>query len=289
MKVSGFTFVRNAVKFDYPVTEAIRSVLPLCDEFVVAAGNSDDATRQLIEAIDPAKIKIIDTVWDDHLREGGSVLAIETNKAMDAISNDSDWAFYIQADEVVHEKHLALIQAGMERFRNDSHVEGLLFNYHHFFGSYDYIASSREWYRREVRIIKNRSDIRSYKDAQGFRKNGRKLNVKPLEAWIFHYGWVKPPISQQAKQESFHKHWHDDEWVRHNVLPANEFDYNIISGLKKFSGNHPEIMKQRIHLKNWNFSPDPGKNKLHAGKQLLQEIENVIGWRIGEYKNYKIV
>ena len=115
MKVSGFTFARNAVKFDYPVAEAIRSVLPLCDEFVVAAGNSDDNTRELIASIDPAKIRIIDTVWDDNLRDGGKVLAAETDKALDAVSDDCDWAFYIQADEVVPEAFHSAIKAGMER------------------------------------------------------------------------------------------------------------------------------------------------------------------------------
>ncbi|MCX6285918.1 MAG: glycosyltransferase family 2 protein [Bacteroidetes bacterium] len=289
MKVSGFTFVRNAVKFDYPVAEAIRSILPVCDEFVVAAGNSDDATRELIAAIDPAKVRIIDTVWDDTLREGGSVLAVETNKALDAVSGNSDWAFYIQADEVVPEQYLPAIQAGMEQWKDNPRVEGLLFNYLHFFGSYDFVATSRDWYRREVRIIRKQPGTRSYRDAQGFRNEGRKLNVKLLEAWMYHYGWVKSPGSQQAKQKSFHKHWHDDPWVQNNVPVASEFDYNIIGGLKKFAGNHPEVMKKRIELKNWDFHPNPWKNKLPAAQKALQTIESLVGWRIGEYKNYRII
>lgn len=288
MKVTGFTFVRNAVNFDYPVTEAIRSVLPVCDEFIVAAGNSDDNTRELISSVDPAKVRIIDTNWDEDLREGGSVLAAETNKALEAV-HDSTWAFYIQADEVVHEKYLPVIQAGMERWKDDQRVEGLLFSYLHFFGSYDYIAGSRDWYRNEVRIIRKKPGISSYKDAQGFRMNGRKLNVKPLDAWMYHYGWVKPPASQQAKQRSFHKLWHDDEWVKRNVPSVPEFDYNIPGSLKKFTGSHPQVMKERISLKNWEFHPDPFKNKLPPGKKILQAIENLTGWRMGEYKNYRLI
>ena len=289
MKVSGFTFVRNAVKFGYPVTEAIRSILPLCDEFVVAAGNSDDNTRELIASVDPSKIRIIDTLWDDSLRAGGSVLAGETNKALDAVSGNSDWAFYIQADEVVHERYLPVIQSAMEEWKDDQRVEGLLFNYLHFFGSYDYTASSRDWYRREVRIIRKQAGIRSYKDAQGFRKDGRKLNVKPLEAWIYHYGWVKSPGIQQTKQESFQRHWHDDEWLKQNVTVKQEFDYTVVGGLKKFTGSHPQVMKNRIESKNWDFHPDPCKNRLSQVKKVLQCIENLTGWRIGEYKNYRII
>jgi len=47
----------------------------------VVVGKSEDASRNLISSIGSPKIKIIDSVWDDSLREGGKVLAIETNKA----------------------------------------------------------------------------------------------------------------------------------------------------------------------------------------------------------------
>ena len=36
MKLSAFTFIRNADKLSYPVRESILSVLPLVDEFVIA-------------------------------------------------------------------------------------------------------------------------------------------------------------------------------------------------------------------------------------------------------------
>ena len=159
MKVSGFTFIRNAIKLDYPIVEAIRSILPLCDEVIVAVGNSEDDTLGLIQSIDPGKIKIIETVWDDTLRENGAVLADETNKAFQAISTDSDWAFYIQGDEVIHEKDHAEIRAKMELYVNDLEVDGLLFAYQHFYGSYDFIGASNNWYKNEIRIIRNASNI----------------------------------------------------------------------------------------------------------------------------------
>src|SRR6266403_2114004 len=175
MKVAGFTFIRNAIKNDYPIVEAITSILPVCDEFVVALGNSDDETEQLILGINSPKIKIIHTVWDDTLREGGTVFATETDKAFNAISADADWAFYIQGDECVHEKYLPLIKQEMEDNLNDKEVEGLLFKYKHFYGSYDYYGHSRRWYRREIRILRNNKAIHSYRDAQGFRLAGRKI------------------------------------------------------------------------------------------------------------------
>src|SRR5436190_7182423 len=137
MKVSGFTFVRNAVRLDYPVVEAIQSILPLCDEVVVAVGNSEDGTLDLVRSIQSDKVRIVETVWDDTQRVGGRTLALETDKALAAVSVDADWCFYIQADEVVHERYYPSIIEAMKLYKDDRRVDGLLFHYQHFYGSYD--------------------------------------------------------------------------------------------------------------------------------------------------------
>jgi len=289
MKVSGFTFIRNAVRFDYPVVESISSILPLCDEIIVAVGNSDDGTRKLIQSIPSPKIRIIDTIWDDSKREGGQVLADETNKAFDAVSPESIWAFYFQADEVIHEEYLDPIRRSMEKWKDNQDIDGLLFNYLHFYGSYDFVADSRRWYRREVRIVRNDKRIRSYKDAQGFRKDGKKLNVAPIPAWVYHYGWVKPPEFQQAKQKTFHRYWHDDRWIERKVLKSDSFDYSEIDSLELFTKTHPSVMKERIARKNWQFQFDPSQKKFSLFIRILHFIEKKTGWRVGEYRNYRIV
>lgn len=304
MKVCGFTIIRNAIKFDYPVVEAITSILSICDEFVVAVGNSEDDTLNLIKNINSPKIKIIETVWDDTLRQGGQVLAIETNKAFDAISNDVDWCFYIQSDECVHEEFLPNIKAAMLKHKDDKAVDGLLFNYTHFYGSYNYIGNSNRWYRKEIRIIKNNKSIRSYKDAQGFRKTDAsagtstgsvyhsatiKLCVKQINASIYHYGWVKPPKAQQAKQEEFHKMWHDDAWMKKNIAQVEEFDYSQIDSLEEFKGTHPQVFQKRVQQANWNFSFDKSKIKLSTKDKLKCFVFKYTGWMMGEYKNYKVI
>jgi hypothetical protein len=287
MKVTGFTIIRNAIMYDYPVVEAIKSILPVCDEFVVGVGNSDDGTLELIRSIKSDKIRIIETVWDDSKREGGLLLSMETNKVFDAIGKDSDWCFYIQSDECVHEKDLPAIKAAMEKYKDDKEVEGLLFDYKHFYGHYNYIGVGRRWYSKEIRIIKNDKKIRSYKDAQGFRtKDDRKLNVRPIKASIYHYGWVKSPKAQQAKQENFHKMWHDDNWMKENVPVVEEFDYSNIDLLEEFKGTHPLVYKGRIAKANWKFTYDRSKIKISLKNKFLHFIENTFGWRVGENKNY---
>ncbi len=289
MKVSGFTIIRNAILYDYPVIESILSILPIVDEFIVAVGQSNDATLDLIRSIESTKIHILETTWDDSLRQGGQVLANETDKAYHAISKDSDWAFYIQSDEIVHEKYLDDIHAQMEMYRTHHNVQGLLLKYKHFYGSYDYIGSSRRWYRNEIRIIRNLPEIHSYRDAQGFRIGERKLNVKAINAEIYHYGWVKPPKIQQLKQKTFNKLWHNDSWVEQNIPDVDSFDYSRIDTLALFKGTHPRVMQKRIQKMNWHFSFDPTQKKLSLKNRLLEGIEKRTGYRIGEYKNYHLI
>jgi len=290
MKVTGFSFIRNAVTYDYPVVEAIRSILPLCDNFIVAVGKSDDNTLELINGIDKTKIKIIETVWDDSLRQSGKVLSEETNKAFRAIDENSDWAFYIQGDEAVHEKYFDAIHASMKKWKDNKGVDGLLFKYLHFYGSYDYVGSSPHWYQNEIRIIKNDKNIYSYRDAQGFRKiENQKLRVKPVDAYIHHYGWVKEPAAMQRKMESFNKLYHDDEWVEKNILKADEFDYSRqIDALSKFAESHPKVMQERIDRINWKFEHDISFNRLSVKNKLKLLVKDLLGIQLG-YKNYKLV
>jgi hypothetical protein len=287
MKVAGFTFIKNAIIYDYPIVEAINSILPICDEVYVALGKSDDETEALIKAINPEKIKIVKTLWDENLKQGGQVLAVETNKAFQAIPNYYDWCFYIQGDEAVHEKYLPVINQALLNYKSNKNVDGLLFKYLHFYGSYDYVGNSSGWYNNEIRIIKNNKKIYSYKDAQGFRKNNNeKLKVKPIDAYIYHYGWVKDPKAMQRKQEELNKLWHNDDWIDKNVLKMEEFDYSQIDSLMKFTNTHPKVMLKRIANKNWQFEFDLKHNKTKLKDKLKLLAFKLFGWEIG-YKNYK--
>jgi len=290
MKVCGFTFIRNAEKFDFPIVEAITSILPICDHFVVAVGKSEDNTRQIIQKISPEKITIVDTEWDDSLKKGGAVYAAETNKAFDAVPADFDWCFYIQGDEVLHEKYLVEVQKSMFENLNKKEIDGLLFGFRHFYGTYDYVGDCRHWYRKEIRVIRNDKSIYSFRDAQGFRKEKEeKLRVKPIDACIYHYGWVKEPAAMQRKQENFNKYWHDDEWLEKNVVKAEEFDYNNnLSKLTRFKGTHPHVMQKRINAKNWKFDYDISFNRRTRKEQMKSFLKNHIGIDTS-YRNYKII
>ena len=287
MKVSGFTFIKNAVKYDFPLVESVTSILPLCDEFIIVHGDSEDSTRNLIDSINSPKIKVFDTVWDPNLKQGGLILSQQTNVALSKTTGD--WCFYIQADEVVHEKYLPEIKKAMQTHFDDKKVEGLLFKYIHYYGSYNYVATSRQWYRKEIRIVRNKIGVQSFKDAQGFRLNDRKLNVKPLGSYVFHYGWARPPQTMQKKIKYFHSLWHSKNWIDENVSDKTEYDFSGMDSLELFSGSHPSVMKERVAKNNIQFNPIQQKTKKSFKRSLLDLFEKLTGYRIGEYKNYRII
>jgi hypothetical protein len=289
MKVCGFTFIRNAEKFDFPIVEAITSILPVCDYFVVAVGKSDDKTRQIIENIAPGKITIVDTVWNEELKKGGVVYAAETDKAFDAVPKEFDWCFYIQGDEAVHEKYLPAIQKAMAENLSKKEVEGLLFGYKHFYATYDYVGDSRKWYRNEIRVIRNDKAIRSYRDAQGFRKNGGKLNVVPVDAEIYHYGWVRPPNFMQQKLDAVKQFYNgiSEQEAREKAI-KKEFNYSRnYDALARFEGTHPAVMKERIARLNWHVNIDVAKTQMKFKYRVLYRIEKIFGVRLFEYRNYR--
>ncbi|MFK5972087.1 MAG: glycosyltransferase family 2 protein [Flavobacteriaceae bacterium] len=290
MKVTGFSFLKNAITYGYPVLESIRSILPICDEFVIAIGKCDDGTLELIQNMNEPKIKIIETEWDESLREGGHVLAVETDKAFKHISKDTDWAFYLQADEVVHEKYLDTIYKAMQKYKDEKRVDGLLFKYVHFYGSFDYVGTSSNWYSHEIRVIKNKPAIYSYKDAQGFRiGDNKKLMVKAIDAIIYHYGWVREPEAMQRKQANFRALYRSEEALKEfeNAPKAFAYEENVRK-VALFEEEHPQVMKKLIQEKNWKFEYDISMSRKSSKDRFKDFLKNYIGLDTN-YKNYKII
>lgn len=289
MQIIGFTIIKNGIKNDYPFVEAITSVLPLVDKMIVLAGDSDDDTDQSVRDIGSQKIELHKSVWDPSIREGGRILAVETDKAFDLVPTEADWAFYIQADEVIHEKFYESIYQAALKYKDDPRVEGLVFKYLHFYGTYDYVGDSRQWYNREVRLIRNDKNIRSYKDAQGFRRKGKKLKVKPVNATVYHYGYVKSPHQMLQKQKNTVQYWSDQERWKVALDKAEVFDFSNFDSLEKFTGTHPNVMMPRIATHNWKVDLDIGKKKFSLKDRLLYWFEKRTGIRLFDFKNYRII
>lgn len=310
MKISGFTFTKNATKLYYPVKASIESLLPLVDEFIVVLGDcdEDDATAREIQSIQSDKIKIIHTVWDLEKYPNGQEYAHQTDIAKAACTGD--WLFYLQSDEVVHEKYLPEIKKNCEKYLYDKEVEGFLFKFKHFWGDYDHYVLSHTWYPREIRIIRNDPEIHSWRDAQSFRRipdfdgkdyyqrdNTFKLNVVETEAYIFHYGFVRPPHLMQKKRKNHNTHYSGQEST--DMIFKNEsdlFDYGDLSKIKVYKGTPPAVMENFIKQFNWKnllrYQPGNTKNKVLKHEKLKYRLLTFIEQRflhgrlLFGFKNY---
>jgi hypothetical protein len=309
MRISGFSFVRNGQKLYYPVVESIKSILPICDQFVIAVGkgDADDTTREAIAAIGDPRVTIVDTIWEEAYFKKGIINAIQTDVAKAKCTGD--WLFYLQADEVVHEEHLPTIKARCQELLERREVEGLLFRYRHFWADYDHHQNGHGWYSNEIRIIRNLPGIHSYESAQSFRhfqqydnprqKHGtRKLEVAGVDAEIFHYGWVRPPHLMQNKKRALDTvHWGKAKAAAYYNQAPDVFDYGPLDRLTRFTGTHPEVMKDRIRKMDWHHvlqqtgRPNPARtpHKHERFKyRFLTFLENhlVGGRQIFGFKNY---
>jgi hypothetical protein len=295
VKISGFSFARNAEKLYFPVKEAITSILPICDEFVIAVGDcdDDDRTRSLIEGIGDPRIRIIDTIWprpgegDNHIYSGQTNLALSQCRG--------DWCFYIQSDEVVHEKYLPIIKARCEELAGDSRVQGLLFDFRHFWGDYGHCQGGHKWYSREIRIVRNGLEIVSWKDAQSFRLCEKKIKVARAGAEVFHYGYVRPPRLMQRKSYTHYVNYggagNADAAFKDRPV---DFDYGPLDRTEKFTGAHPAVMAARIASMDWNDQLRRGGKRTSKFAhdrfkyRFLSFIEKRFlgGRQIGGFKNY---
>ncbi len=265
MKISGFTMSKNADKLYYPVKASILSILPIVDEFVVALGDcdADDRSRKEIESIKSDKIKIIDTVWDIEKYPRGMEHAHQTDIAKEACTGD--WLIYLQADEVIHEKYLPIIKKRLEELVDDKEVDGFLLKYKHFWGDYKHYHKSHGWYANEIRIIRNDPEIHSWESAQSFRRipdfdylNYRqqegtyKLNVAKIDAYVYHYGWVRPPQMMQAKRQAFDVNHKGSKKAKELYEKApKKFDFGPLNKLADFKGTHPAVMKEWTDKFDW--------------------------------------
>ena len=254
--MSLFTFIRNGVKLGYPFVESIRSALPIADEYIVAIGPSDedeeDATLRSIEAINDCRIKILKVRWNEKMQTAGFVYGQQKMLAQSQCMGD--WAFYLEADEVLHERDLETIKDSMQRHLVDDKVEALVFDYVHFFGSPNYQAVSPGWYKRAPRIIRN--SVRTVACDGLFWNvivNNQKMRwprAALAGAKIYHYGHVRPLEAMNKKQESVERYW--------NKIPRRLARYQIDPrALRKYSGEHPEIMRDWLAQKaDYAFEPD---------------------------------
>jgi hypothetical protein len=284
MKVSGFTFLRNGQKLGYPFVASIRSILPLVDEFIVTLGPCDDDTEKMLREIGDPKIHIIPTQWNEHIQNDYSVkgFVFGQQKSTAMFNCTGDWAFYLEADEVIHEEDLPKIRGAMEKYLNDPRVEALAFDYLHFYGNANTHAWSPRWYRSEARIIRN--TIPAWGPEGLFfivldgHKKGRYPRAAHTGATIYHYGWVRSETQMNLKTTATHKYWDD------KPLPTTDYSQIDPVTLKLFRGTHPKVVQDWLPKAEGIFQADPNYKLSSREKKhrFLLKLEQWFGFRFSK-------
>lgn len=287
MKVSGFTFIRNGNILGYPFVQSIRSALPICDEFVVAVGQSDDDTLAALREIDDPKLRIIETTWNEKMTDRGFVYGQQ--KMIAQYNCTGDWAFYLEGDELLHEAELATLRAAMERHLNNPEVEALAFDYYHFYGSPEWIAVGTAGYRQAPRIIRN--TIRSIAPDGLFfvvldkNKKGRYPRAALTGTHIYHYGAVRSIASMNEKNRRVAKYW---------GKPPVEFKYDQIDPfeLVRFEGSHPAVIQPWLasDAVEQHYTPDQSHvpDKRQRRHRWRMQLEKLLGLDLSK-KHFRLV
>ena len=285
MKVSAFTFIKNGEMLGYPFLESIQSILPIVDEFIVNVGESEDETLDMIRSIKDKKIHIVQSKWNESMQDRGYVYGQQ--KMIAQFNCSGDWVFYIEGDEVYHERELDKIKESMEIHLNDPSVEALVVNFNHFYGNANSLLDSPGWYRSEARIIKN--SIRSYAPDGLFwlvldsNKKGRYPKAKKTGATCYHYGWIRTEQQMNLKSSKVQKYWGGDP-VK---IDYSQMDQSII---KEFNGSHPKIIKDWLPNEKglYEASPCYERSKKQKKHQLMIKLENFFGLDLSK-KHYKLL
>lgn len=286
-RISGFTLVRNSRILDYPFRESVLSALDLCDEYIINCGDSNDDTWKICESLrdeHPNKIRLLSSTWLRQSQTGGFQLKSQTDRAL--AECQGQWLLYVQADEVLNEREHANIREAIAQADKLETVDGIVFDYVHFYGDYHHQIRGRNWYRREVRAFKSGRNIEAFRDAQGFRKNGKRLLAIPANARVFHYGYVRSTDSLRDKSREMSQWWGEQA----PTDPA-AFQLKRHVGLSRFNDEHPISMKERIENRNPPF--DPSRLPRHWDKNELKNAitllwEKVFPYRLGEFRNYEM-
>lgn len=245
MLVSGLTIIRNGIRLDYPFLEAIRSALPICDEYIVVVGDCEDGTREAVESLREPKIRIVDTHWSKHVVPQECLLAQQTNIGLGLARGR--WCLTVQGAEVLHERDLPRLRLLMEAHVDDPRVEGMLFERLAFWADYDHVLAVYPWlFKYTPRIVRCGIGTHSIRDAMSFAvfdrwsTRGRYPRCIDTGAYIHRYSDVR---DVEVLERKFRESAHGNPVWR---IDATHFLTRIPRAfVRRHAGGHPAVMEGR--------------------------------------------
>lgn len=255
--VSGLTIIRNGVRLNYPFIEAIRSALPICDEYIVVAGDSDDETLERLAELKDDRVKVIHTEWSPRVTPRKCLLAQQTNIGLGFCRGA--WCLYLQGNEVLHERALPRLRNLMETHERDDSIEAMLLERLTFWSDYrHYLAVYPRRFKYTARIIRPNIGTYSIRDGMSFAvfdnfsTRGRYPRAIDTGADLYRYDYVHS-VEQQARKfaDAVHRSG--------TSVKADEnyfYEYYPRQFIARFTDSHPEVMAQRVASSSGESSLD---------------------------------
>lgn len=218
MTLGGTIFVRNGITYDYCFVEAIDSLLGFCDKVVVVDAGSTDGSQHVLESMRHPKLQVhlLDGhEWDEI--PGKEKLVYFTDKAIELL--DTDWNFYLQADEIVHESSYLWIRQAIKE-----DTEGFLCSrinlWQSPFMQLNVPQNRMPCSTQVLRLAK--SNFRSYGDAESIQTNTCSSKYVD-QIKIYHMGFVRKREVMKAKiinmqEKVFGMAGHDPKLDGHEVF-----------------------------------------------------------------------
>lgn len=260
--LTGHLLIYQGEKYMFNYREAVLSVLPICDEFVICECFSDDGTYEgcLDLQRQYPEIRIIRHPWQDGTEEPGYEyrrLARLTNACIEDAR--TKWAIQIQADEAVHEDgHEEVLRIIQGRSRFGDSPRAIASPFVHLVGNTK--TQFRFVYQSSVRIARVDSTWRAFKDAWTLQHHdpGDGFVVHAVQARYFHYGFAFGlSMERMAKEKHFQSLFASEGFPDKKVLEMADGDKPLSMAylfqaakergeFTPFTGTHPAVMKDWI-------------------------------------------
>lgn len=293
--VSGLTIIRNGVRLNYPFMEVIRSVLPICDEFIVVAGDSDDETNETLATLNDPRVEVIHSRWSPLVTPRKCLLAQQTNIGLAYCSGR--WCLFLQGNEVIHEKDLQHLRQLMEQHADNQEVEAMLVERRTFWGDFNhYVAAYPRRHKYTARVIRPNIGTYSIRDGMSFAifdnfsTHGRYPRSIDTGADLYRYDYVHSVEQQERKfSEAVHR---SGTGVQADENYFNQFYPRQF--IAPFTGTHPRVMHERQKAHPLDSSLDLGLSRtrltLRERKRLLESyIYNRHGLPRSSRNRFKLI
>lgn len=264
VKLSAFTIIKNAILFDYPIVESMKSILPTVDEYIVNVGICNDGTKEMLERefADEPKVKMFDSEWEGK-EYGTTFFSHQTQLTLDKC--EGDWVVYLQADEAIHEYDRPRIRKWIARAEAEG-AQGLTLEYLHFAKNPQTVKRTYkdgfDAYDREIRVFRNDGNLFSFGDGQSFSfledyldPRGPQPALHRAERFldtdikVYHYGYLRDGKKLLQKKRYLDGFYKVSEPGREDRIEEADGEYSFDeNSLKPCNEPHPATMHDRLFV-----------------------------------------